>query len=320
MAASTNKNVRPSISRAGVFAAWAASLTAATVTVAAPVYSNDFETGLNGMTIGGVLVTATRASLPVDGGGLSSPNQSMWMGRLGNGIAKAPSSKEIVSLSLTGLQPGATYTVAFDLLVGASWDGAAQGYGNDLWYFAANGTRLIDTSFSNGDQGRDYGAYSPQRYTDSSFTTPISADVPAFSGAEFSRREGPGYSGYYGIYYFGRGAGNPAPSFVATGATATLEWTRYSGTQNFGDSSDEYWALDNVVVDGVPGSACTGDLNSDGFVDDADFQIFVVQYDIVVCGDPGMAPGCPADLNADGFVDDADFVLFAAAYNQLIYE
>jgi hypothetical protein len=178
-------------------------LAVATACVAAPVYTNDFETGLNGMTVGGVLVTATRVSLPVDGGGLNSPNQSMWMGRMGSGINKSPSSKEIVSLSLSGLKPGDTYSVAFDLLVGASWDGAGQGFGFDLWYFAVDGTRLVDTSFSNGDQGRDYGAYSPQRYTDTAFTTPNTGDVPAFRGAEYSRREGPGSSGYYGIYYLG---------------------------------------------------------------------------------------------------------------------
>ncbi|MFN9968614.1 MAG: hypothetical protein ACK58T_01835, partial [Phycisphaerae bacterium] len=82
MIASTNQNVRGLFSRAGMLAAWIASLTAASAAVEAPVYSNDFETGLNGMTVGGVLVTATRASLPVDAGGLSSPNQSMWLGRV----------------------------------------------------------------------------------------------------------------------------------------------------------------------------------------------------------------------------------------------
>lgn len=294
------------------------ALLLASVSVAAPVYSNDFETDNGGMTPGGVVVTLTRVSLPIDGAGLNSPNQSKWLGKIGSGINKGPTSKEIVTLSLAGLQPGATYSVAFDLLVGASWDGAAQGYGNDLWYFAVDGVRLIDTSFSNGDQGRDYGAYSPQRYTDLHYSTPLGTDVLAFSGSEFSRREGPGYSGYYGIYYFGHGAGNPAPSFVAAGASATLEWTRYSGPQNFGDSGDEYWALDNVVVDGPPGAVCAGDLNSDTVVDDADFQVFVVQYDIVICGDPGMLLGCPADLNADGFVDDADFSLFAVAYDQVV--
>ena len=63
---------------------------------------------------------------------------------------------------------------------------------------------------------------------------------------------------------------------------------------------------------------CSGDLNGDGFVDDADFVIFAEAYNLLDCADPTMPPGCPADLNADGFVDDTDFVLFASAYNELL--
>lgn len=63
---------------------------------------------------------------------------------------------------------------------------------------------------------------------------------------------------------------------------------------------------------------CVGDLNGDQLVDDSDFSIFVVAYDILDCGAPGMAPDCPADLNHDGFVDDADFSLFVVAYDALV--
>ena len=63
---------------------------------------------------------------------------------------------------------------------------------------------------------------------------------------------------------------------------------------------------------------CIGDLNSDGFVDDADFQIFAAAYNILDCADAAMAPGCPADLNRDGFVDDSDFSAFAVAYDALL--
>jgi hypothetical protein len=31
-----------------------------------------------------------------------------------------------------------------------------------------------------------------------------------------------------------------------------------------------------------------------------------------------MPAGCPGDLNADGFVDDADFTRFVIAYNELV--
>ena len=212
------------------------------------IFSNNFETNTAGFTAGGVLTGLTRTNLPSDGGGLGSVNQSMWLGPLGYGVAKSQANTEIVSLMLTGLTPGQNYMVAFDLLVGASWDGAASGYGPDGWYFAVNGTRLVDTYFSNGDQGIDYGAYSPQRYTDSHYADPNGPDVPAFTGAEFYRKDGPGYSGYYGIYYFSHGVGNPVLSFTASGTSASLEWARYSPPNNSGDSSDEYWALDNVLV------------------------------------------------------------------------
>ncbi|MBX3388555.1 MAG: hypothetical protein KF691_03775 [Phycisphaeraceae bacterium] len=65
-------------------------------------------------------------------------------------------------------------------------------------------------------------------------------------------------------------------------------------------------------------TACAGDLNHDGFVDDADFSFFVAAYDILDCADPAMPPNCPSDLNGDGLVDDADFTVFVASYNELI--
>lgn len=75
---------------------------------------------------------------------------------------------------------------------------------------------------------------------------------------------------------------------------------------------------DFVIDDISLASACPGDLNGDGLVDDADFTIFAGAYNILDCADPSMPSGCPADLNADGFVDDADFILFVGAYNDLI--
>jgi len=63
---------------------------------------------------------------------------------------------------------------------------------------------------------------------------------------------------------------------------------------------------------------CKGDLNSDGFVDDSDFTVFVVAYNILDCADPSMPAGCPSDLNGDGLVDDADFIAFVSAYNTLV--
>ncbi len=273
--------------------------------VGATIYSNTFEANATGFTNGGTLPALTRASLPTDAGGLASPNQSMWLGQLGQNINKNSGIPEIVDLVITGLAPGATYTVAFDLLVGASWDGAAGGYGPDGWYFAVDGTRLVDTIFSNGDQGVDYGAYSPQRYTDTHYTDPNLPDVAAYTGAEYWKKQGPGYSGYYGIYYFSHGAGNPVLTFVAAGTTATLEWARTSGS---GDSADEYWALDNVVVTGPPGGPCAGDITGDGVTNSADFNVLALHYG------QSVPPGTLGDLSGDGVVNSADFNILAGDF------
>ena len=71
----------------GVVALWTSMVSP---TAASIVLQNDFESNATGFSNAGVLPALTRTSLPTDGGGLSSPNQSMWLGRLGEGIAKAP--------------------------------------------------------------------------------------------------------------------------------------------------------------------------------------------------------------------------------------
>ena len=81
---------------------------------------------------------------------------------------------------------------------------------------------------------------------------------------------------------------------------------------------DESWAMDNLRITVADTAACPADFNHDGFVDDSDFLVFVVGYNILDCADPTMAFGCPADLTRDGVVDDADFILFVAAYNELL--
>ncbi|MBY0111499.1 MAG: hypothetical protein K2Y21_01655 [Phycisphaerales bacterium] len=63
---------------------------------------------------------------------------------------------------------------------------------------------------------------------------------------------------------------------------------------------------------------CVADINCDGFVDDADFQLFTVAYDILVCEDAAMPLSCPSDFNRDDVVDDLDFQGFASAYNELL--
>ncbi len=214
------------------------------------VFSNNFETNTAGFTAGGSIAALTRVTLPTDSAGPASTNTSNWLGKVGDGVAKSPGSTEIVRLNLAGLVSGATYLVNFDLLIGASWDGAAGSYGPDSWRLTANGNILVDTIFANGAQGINFGAYSPQRYTDLNYTNPNGPDVARFTGADqfWSANQDGNYANDYSIYYFGHGAGNPVLSFVSSGTTAVLEFSRFGGTF---DSPDEYWALDNVSVSGV---------------------------------------------------------------------
>lgn len=67
-----------------------------------------------------------------------------------------------------------------------------------------------------------------------------------------------------------------------------------------------------------PTSLCAGDLNGNRLVDDGDFSIFALAYDVLDCADPSMPADCLADLDGDGFVDDADFQVFVVAYDTLL--
>ncbi len=73
-----------------------------------------------------------------------------------------------------------------------------------------------------------------------------------------------------------------------------------------------------VVSNVITLRVCASDLNCDGQVDDQDFSIFSVAYDILECSSPAMGSNCPADLDRDGAVDDADFGLFLMAYDRLL--
>lgn len=68
----------------------------------------------------------------------------------------------------------------------------------------------------------------------------------------------------------------------------------------------------------IPPSACAGDFNFDGVVDDDDFQIFAAGYNVLDCDDPSMTPGCPGDMDGNNIVDDEDFQLFVVAYNGVV--
>lgn len=228
----------------------------------AQVYSNQFQTAgseSNALTASGTLTTLSRTSLPTDGGGLASANQSMWLGTLGQNVPKSGTTPETVTLALSGLVSGSQYNVAFDLLIGSSWDGSAGFYGPDLWSLTAisgsSTSVLVNATFSNcGVFNELCGASSPQSYSDA---TPLGgASGPTFApetGADAFFDASGNYGQDYGIYYFGHGIGNPMLSFTANGSTASLVFQR-EPVQS-GDSGDEYWALDNIDVTGLSATA-----------------------------------------------------------------
>ncbi len=80
------------------------------------------------------------------------------------------------------------------------------------------------------------------------------------------------------------------------------------------DAAD--WSFVGVPTPGAPNSglACPADFNGDQQVDDSDFVIFALNYDLLTV--PPANAAC--DLSGDGLVEDADFVLFAAAYDALV--
>jgi hypothetical protein len=180
----------------------------------------------------------------------------MYLGEIGAGVAKSTTTQEIASLTLNGLTVGKQYNVAFNLFIGASWDGYSipGQYGPDYWSLTADGTSLIDTTFSNLKQGVNAGAISQQNYSPTTYSSALGTD-PTFdrgTGAAVAYFvSGTDYGQDYTIYDFGNGAGNPVIDFTADSATETLDFARSSGST---DSSDEYWALNNVQVTGIGGA------------------------------------------------------------------
>lgn len=116
--------------------------------------------------------------------------------------------------------------------------------------------------------------------------------------------------------------GNAAPAFGTGLPTSSTKALQYNGAAsgasttnlaNYAITAGAAVVVNNARVGFTVKAACSGDLNNDGFVDDADFVLFAAAYDELVC-----SGACPADLNNDAFVDDADFVVFAAAYDVLL--
>lgn len=107
-----------------------------------------------------------------------------------------------------------------------------------------------------------------------------------------------------------RGALGPGSGAVVLFSDCTMIGDGYFPAAN------QALVLNAIAFAAEPG--CAGDLNADGLVDDADFSLFVVAYNLLDCADGSMPAGCPSDFNRDGFVDDADFGIFVVSYNELV--
>lgn len=93
----------------------------------------------------------------------------------------------------------------------------------------------------------------------------------------------------------------------------------FDGTVRFQGLLDDIRIYNRFLTDAeLRTFACATDMNGDLQVDDTDFTIFIQQYNVLSCADPGMPANCSADFNRDGSVDDTDFVIFVGEYNQLV--
>jgi hypothetical protein len=180
-------------------------------------YSNDFETNTNGFSNNATGVLPTN----------SMGGTSRWLG------GDTSLTNTSVTLTLTGLTPGVVYNVSFDLFLGGTWDGSAA-FGPDFFRLNSSSSGfLVNATFGVATAPTT----KTQTYSDA---------TPLGDGGTFFHGEGADV--LIGItpeiYYFGHGVGNPMLSFTASGTSETLTFSS-SDAQGI---SDEYFALDNVII------------------------------------------------------------------------
>lgn len=175
-------------------------------------------------------------------------------------------------------------------------------------YFDVGGSDLIGTS----SQYARWGHASFGTNTSRTFDGVTTFSVPVTFGTSFDL-------GVYAMVVAGqRSSGGLGGTSSAT-IHAEFNWDGLVGIFNDAGPVSGATVVSGSGKDwGGASGSCPSDLNGDGLVDDADFTIFVVAYNILDCADPAMPAGCPADVNGDALVDDADFTLFVVAYNALI--
>jgi hypothetical protein len=183
------------------------------------IYSNDFETDSAGFDISG------RSTFPSDAVG----GTSTYLG------IRTPGTNNAV-LTLTGLTPGASYELDVDVFLGGTWDGSLV-FGPDTFSIATSSSGvLVQATFRNGALGNPTPS---QTYSDA---------TPLGDGGLFRTREGADVELGEPVYFFGHGAANPILSFSPSGTTEAITFH----ATDFQGITDEFFALDNVVVTLVP--------------------------------------------------------------------
>jgi hypothetical protein len=218
--------------------------------------------------------------------------------QFGGSFLRSPTGNT-VTINLAGLPTHTTLSIGFLFAAIDSLDGTGTFPEGDFLNVKVDGVSIFRESFANATLTQDQTYVAPP-------------------GGVLARRVDLGFTGpgsFYTDSAYNMAIDPRFQNIPHTASSATITFVMEGpGIQ---DLNDESWAIENLRIS-VNATACVGDLNSDNQVDDADFQIFVVAYDILDCADAAMPAGCPADLNADGFVDDLDFQLFAVAYDQLL--
>ncbi|MBS0189459.1 MAG: hypothetical protein JSS51_15455 [Planctomycetes bacterium] len=211
---------------------------------------------------------------------------------------------------------------------GTSWQSlAASSDGPITNLCEANGELIAGGSFT--QVAGNAGAYLA-RWSDSAVPWIVSQPDPFMTGctkpdAHFFAQPAPGYGSL--SFRWRKGgvplADGPTGSGSAITGSASSTLIVYSA-----NGSDEglYDCLVGKDCGGVTTTAvrlsaprcCPGDLDLNRHVDDSDFSLFLIGYDILDCADPSMPADCSADLNRNHFVDDADFTIFVRAYYAIL--